>query len=85
MPETIRNDCRNTDQDVPETPGKIIRCILESFALERIESLTGKQYERLHRVGDGIHNELLCQYTANVLAREVWTGPSEAGVNGHST
>ncbi|MED2941687.1 FGGY-family carbohydrate kinase [Bacillus swezeyi] len=83
MPEIIQNYCRNTDQEVPEAPGEIIRCVLESFALERIESLTGKQYEGLHMVGGGIHNELFCQYTANVLAREVWAGPSEASVIGH--
>ncbi|WFA04610.1 rhamnulokinase family protein [Bacillus sp. HSf4] len=89
MPEAIQTYCRNTNQEVPETPGEIIRCVLESlafkyrFTLERIERLTGKQYEGLHMVGGGIHNELLCQYTANVLAKKVWAGPSEASAIGN--
>jgi hypothetical protein len=33
--------------------------------------------------GGGIRNELLCQYTANVLARNVWAGPSEASAIGN--
>ncbi|ASB90793.1 rhamnulokinase [Bacillus sonorensis] len=89
MPEAIQGYCRKTNQNVPETPGEIIRCVLESlaltyrFALERMEAMTGKEYEGLHMVGGGIHNELLCQYTANVLARKVWAGPSEASAIGN--
>ena len=33
--------------------------------------------------GGGIRNELLCQYTANVLSRNVWAGPSEASAIGN--
>lgn len=89
MPEAIKDFCRKTDQNVPETPGAIVRCVLESlafkyrFILERIEALTGKEYEGLHMAGGGIRNELLCQYTANVLARKVWAGPAEASVIGN--
>ncbi|MDI5789991.1 FGGY-family carbohydrate kinase [Bacillus licheniformis] len=48
MPEAIREYCRAAGQHVPETPGQIIRCVLESlafkyrFTFERIETLTGK-------------------------------------------
>ncbi|MCY9399553.1 rhamnulokinase [Bacillus haynesii] len=89
MPEAIREYCRATRQHVPETPGQIIRCVLESlafkyrFTLERIETLTGKEYDGLHMAGGGIRNELLCQYTANVLARNVWAGPAEASAIGN--
>lgn len=89
MPEAIREYCRATGQHVPETPGQIIRCVLESlafkyrFTLERIETLTGKEYDGLHMAGGGIRNELLCQYTANVLARNVWAGPAEASAIGN--
>ncbi len=89
MPEAIREYCRATGQHVPETPGQMIRCVLESlvfkyrFTLERIETLTGKEYDGLHMAGGGIRNELLCQYTANVLARNVWAGPSEASTIGN--
>jgi rhamnulokinase len=89
MPEAIREYCRATGQHVPETPGQMIRCVLESlafkyrFTLERIETLTGKEYDGLHMAGGGIRNELLCQYTANVLARNVWAGPSEASAIGN--
>lgn len=58
MPEAIQGYCRKTNQNVPETPGEIIRCVLESlaltyrFALERMEAMTGKEYEGLHMVGE---------------------------------
>lgn len=84
MVTSIQDYCRQRRQPIPQTPGEITRCILESLALkyryvfERIQRLTGKEYARLHLVGGGSHNQLLCQCTANAIGKPVWVGPSEA-------
>lgn len=89
MPQQVRQFCRKTDQLVPEDVGSITRCVLESLALkyryvfERTEQLTGKRFNGLHMVGGGIHNKLLCQFTANAIGRPVWAGPAEASAIGN--
>jgi rhamnulokinase len=45
--------------------------------------LTGKRIDRLHAVGGGIRNELLCQMTAEAIDREVVAGPVEGTVVGN--
>lgn len=89
MPEQIQQYCRDSIQYVPDTPGAIIRCILESLALkyrlvlEWTEQLSGQRYSGLHLVGGGSNNELLNQFTANAIARPVWAGPTEASAIGN--
>lgn len=89
MPEEIRRYCVETGQPVPDTAGRIVRCILESLALryrqvlEQAENLTGTHFAKLHIVGGGIQNELLCRFTANALGRPVWAGPVEASTIGN--
>ncbi|GLV56086.1 L-fuculose kinase [Dictyobacter sp. S3.2.2.5] len=89
MPRQIQAYCQQTEQQVPQTAGEIIRCILESLALryryvlELIENLVQKRFSGLHVVGGGSQNTLLCQYTANALGRTVWAGPVEATAIGN--
>lgn len=89
MPAQIIRYCRDTNQPVPESRGEIVRCVLESLALkyryvlERTEQLSGKRFSRLHMVGGGTRNRLLCQFTANVIGRPVWAGPVEASSIGN--
>ncbi|WP_409345813.1 rhamnulokinase [Paenibacillus sp. MBLB4367] len=89
MPERIREFCRRTGQYVPQSEGEIVRCILESLALtyrlvlERTERLAGASYARLHMVGGGINNRMLCQFTASAIGRAVWAGPVEASAIGN--
>ena len=89
MPEKIASFCRETQQPVPDSPGAYIRCALESLALlyrrtlRQVESLIGKQIERLHIVGGGSRNALLNQFTANALQIPVTTGPIEATAAGN--
>jgi rhamnulokinase len=83
MPQQIQEYCRKSDQPVPETAGAIVRCVLESLALkyryvlECTEQLSGKRFAKLHMVGGGINNQLLCQFTANAIGRSVEAGPTE--------
>lgn len=89
MPHQIQQYCRETDQPAPETDGAVVRCIVESLALkyrlvlERIERLAGKRFPVLHMVGGGIRNRLLCQFTADAIARPVLAGPQEATALGN--
>ncbi len=89
MPAKIAAFCRETKQPIPETPGAIIRSVLESLALlyrltlTQIEQLTGERIDRLHIVGGGSKNALLNQFTANALQIPVWVGPTEATAMGN--
>ncbi|RME91542.1 MAG: rhamnulokinase [Verrucomicrobia bacterium] len=89
MPERIQAFCRETGQPVPETPGAIVRCVLESLALlyaetmDQLSRLIGWRPECLHIVGGGSRNRLLNQLTADALQMPVVTGPVEATAAGN--
>jgi rhamnulokinase len=89
MPAKIVAYCQETGQPVPETPGQFTRCILESLALlyrstlDEIEALTGQVIARLHIVGGGSQSELLNQFAASAVQREVVAGPAEATAIGN--
>jgi rhamnulokinase len=89
MPEAIRDWCRATNQEIPDTDGGLIRCALESLALKYrmvlgwLEELSGEKTEVIHIVGGGTQNELLNQFTANATGRPVITGPVEATALGN--
>ncbi len=89
MPTRIRAWCTRTGQRAPETPGALTRCILESLALKyrvtlaHLQELTQRPIRRVHIVGGGIHNTLLCQLTADVTGLPVIAGPAEATAAGN--
>lgn len=90
MVEAIREYCRKTGQNVPQTHGEITRCIFESLALRYkqvfgyLESLVSFPIERLHVIGGGSQNDVLNVFTANALGVEVVAGPAEATAIGNS-
>jgi len=89
MVERIQAFCRETDQPVPQTYAEVVRCILESLALEyrwgteRLRELTGKALRVIHIIGGGSRNRLLNQFTADVTGCEVIAGPVEATAIGN--
>ena len=89
MPQRIAETCRETGQPVPESPGAILRCALESLALlyartlREAEKLVGWQVEKLHIVGGGSRNALLNQLTADAANIKVVAGPTEATASGN--
>ena len=89
MPGEIAAYCRETGQPEPETPGQVVRCILESLALlygkslDVLEQLTGRQVTKLHIVGGGSQSTLLNQLAANATGRPVLAGPVEATAIGN--
>jgi rhamnulokinase len=89
MPAAIADHCARTGQRVPGTPGAVVRCILESLALahrrvlRRAAELAGREITRIHLVGGGSRNELLCRLTADATGLPVIAGPAEATALGN--
>jgi rhamnulokinase len=89
MPDALGDFCRRTNQPVPQEPGALVRCALESLALryrwvlERLEELLGRRLDIIHVVGGGSQNALLCQFTADACNRPVHAGPAEATAIGN--
>ena len=89
MPKAIQEFCRQTKQPVPQTPGELVRCALDSLALkyreviQSLEELTGQSIEAIHIVGGGSQNKVLSQLAADACQRSVITGPVEATALGN--
>jgi rhamnulokinase len=89
MPQKIAAFCRETSQPVPSSPGEIVRCCLDSLAMEYrrtidgLEDILGKTIDVLHLVGGGTQNELLNQLTADATRKNVTAGPTEATAMGN--
>ncbi|MFJ2420378.1 rhamnulokinase [Streptomyces brevispora] len=89
MPSRIDAYLLRTGQTPPGTPGGYVRCVLESLALahrrtlRRAAELAGREPTRIHLVGGGSRNELLCQWTADASGLPVTAGPAEATALGN--
>jgi rhamnulokinase len=89
MPARIRAACEAAGQRGPETPGEVVRCILDSLAhayartVAEAGRLSGHPAEVVHVVGGGCQNELLCQLTADLSGLPVLAGPVEATALGN--
>ena len=89
MENAIRKYCMDTNQPVPETRGQIVRCIFESLAfrykevLALLSEMAPFPIRKLHVIGGGSMNNLLNQFTANVINMPVVAGPSEATAIGN--
>jgi rhamnulokinase len=89
MPGRIQAFCRETGQAVPETPGQIVRCALESLALEyrwvaeRLDEILDHLRPTIHIFGGGSQNRLLNQFAADATGRTVIAGPVEATAIGN--
>lgn len=89
MPTAIREYCRKTGQQVPETEKQIVRCIFDSmvmkyrFVLEQLKELAPFPIEKLHIIGGGSKNKFLNQLTADATGLTVVAGPAEATAIGN--
>ena len=89
MPARIEAACERSGQPAPRERGAIVRSILLSLAckyrwvLERLEAVSGREVRRIHVIGGGARNVLLCRLTADICAREVLAGPVEATALGN--
>ncbi|MBM4160144.1 MAG: rhamnulokinase [Ignavibacteria bacterium] len=89
MPAAIREFCRITSQPVPDSHADYIRCILESLALkyrlvlDQLRTLHHRPINRIHIIGGGAQNKVLCQFTADATGLPVLAGPIEATAIGN--
>jgi len=89
MIEAIKQFCKKTNQNIPNSRGDLVRCILESLAMKyryvykMLAKMLKKSFKTLHIIGGGSQNQLLSQFAANSTALEVKTGPVEATAIGN--
>ena len=89
MPEAIRRFCKKTKQAAPKSEAQMIRCILESLALqyrlvlEQLRECSPQPINTIHIIGGGARNGLLCQFTADATGLPVLAGPVEATAIGN--
>jgi sugar (pentulose or hexulose) kinase len=89
MAEAIADFCRATGQEPPAGPGGLARAAYEGIALalrraiEDAADLSGVRIDRVHLVGGGSRDALLCRLTAEATGRPVLAGPAEATAAGN--
>jgi len=90
MPTRIQKYCATTGSTVPETPGQIVRCALDSLALsyrtvvDDLMTVTGNPIPSVNITGGGSNNALLSQLTADATGLPVHCGPVEATALGNA-
>ena len=83
MIEEIKQACRDTGQEVPETIGALMRCVYESLTrcyaetIAELSELTGHTYTSLNVVGGGCQDSYLNELTARACSIPVYAGPVE--------
>ncbi|SEN50716.1 L-rhamnulokinase [Amphibacillus marinus] len=89
MISQIQAACRESKQQVPETPGQIARTIFMSLArsyeqtVQEIEQIADKKYNSIHIIGGGSQNEWLNELLADYTGKAVYAGPIEATAIGN--
>lgn len=89
MTEAIKEQCRESGQPVPESPGELAAVVYHSLAksyaqaASEIEELTGKRFETICIVGGGSNADYLNRLTAKESGRRVLAGPGEATAAGN--
>lgn len=89
MPEAISAYCRKTGQKPPGSRAALVRSLLESLALkyrlviDQLRLVLGHSIDRIHVIGGGSQNALLCQFTADATGLPVVAGPAEATAVGN--
>jgi rhamnulokinase len=89
MPAAIQALAKASGERVPESTAAVVRTALESVAaavrrtLEELDELLGRRVARVHVVGGGVKNRLLCQMIADATDRPVIAGPVEATAIGN--
>jgi rhamnulokinase len=90
MPTRIQRYCAATGSSVPQTPGQIVRCALDSLALsyrsvvDDLTTVTGRAIPSISITGGGSNNALLSQLTADSTGLPVHCGPVEATALGNA-
>jgi len=89
MPKAIQHYCARTGQELPRSPAEFVRGICENLALKyrvvlgEIRQISSNPINKIHVIGGGAKNQLLCQFTANATGLPVFAGPAEAAAIGN--
>jgi len=89
MPKAIQQYCIQTGQELPRSPAEFVRGICENLALkyrvilDEIRQISSNPINKIHVIGGGAKNRLLCQLTANATGLPVFAGPAEATAIGN--
>lgn len=89
MAEAIKEYCKKTGQQAPESIGELSTVIYQSLAesyaatVKEIEAITGKHYPAINIVGGGSNAVYLNNLTAEKSGRTVYAGPGEGTAIGN--
>lgn len=89
MTREIQRACEESGQQVPEGVAQTAAVIYQSLAacyaeaIEELETVTGKHYEKVHIVGGGANADYLNSLTAKATRKQVLAGPVEATAAGN--
>lgn len=89
MIEEIQRYCKETDQQVPNNPGEVAKCVFDSLAvsyqtaINQIEEIYEQEFETINVIGGGSQNEMLNQLIADTTNKTVLAGPVEATAIGN--
>ncbi|MBO5354099.1 MAG: rhamnulokinase [Lachnospiraceae bacterium] len=89
MTEEVRNACKEAGMQVPEGIAEVAAVIYNSLAQcyaetkEKIQQMTGKNYDSIHIVGGGANADYLNRLTAAAAKVPVYAGPTEATAIGN--
>lgn len=89
MAGAVQDACRESGQEVPETPAAVARVIYRSLAVcydraaREIGELTGQRFDTIHIIGGGSNADFLNRLTAERTGKKVLAGPGEATAIGN--
>ncbi len=89
MIDTIKNECREKNWPVPETPGELAHAIYVSLAhcydaaAKELENITGENFKNICIIGGGSNNTYLNELTQKITGKNVVLGSSEATALGN--
>jgi len=89
MMTAIDQYCLATGQKTPQSYGAYVRCAVESLGflyketLEQLRDIQDQEINKIHIIGGGCQDELLCQITADATGLPVFAGPCEGTAVGN--
>ncbi len=81
--------CIATGQKTPQSDGAYVRCAMESLGflyketIEQLREIQDQEINKVHIIGGGCQDKLLCQITADATGLPVFAGPCEGTAVGN--
>lgn len=89
MKTAVDEYCIATGQKTPQSIGTYIRCALEGLGflyketLDQLREIQDQEINKIHIIGGGCQDKLLCQITADATGLPVFAGPCEGTAVGN--